>query len=136
MNLAIAIFIATHYYYTICRYIGDQPRRLAVQELQRTWKLHAKLLVENRLTEPAINKKVTKALDLKIGHPVLIKNHWKGPFDQTYIYKHQVAGIPKESTVLLITRDGREKKCVLGHNHWYMISSPDIMISQCVEANN
>ena len=23
---------------------------------------------------------------------------------------------------------------VLGHNHWYMISSPDITIGQCVEA--
>ena len=29
-----------------CRYMGDQPRRLAVQELQKLWKLHAKLLAE------------------------------------------------------------------------------------------
>ena len=50
-----------------CRYMGDQPGRLAVQELGRTWKLHAKLLVENRSTKPAINKKVTKTSDLKIG---------------------------------------------------------------------
>ena len=27
-----------------CRYMGDQPRRLVVQELQRIWKLHTKLL--------------------------------------------------------------------------------------------
>ena len=31
-----------------CRYIGDQPGRLVVQELQRTWKLHAKHLAEKQ----------------------------------------------------------------------------------------
>ena len=89
--------------------MGEQPGRLAVQELQRTWKLHAKLLVENRITKPAINKKVTKTSDLKIGQLVLIKNQWKGQFDPTYIYDHWVAGIPNESTVLLTTPEGREK---------------------------
>ena len=47
-----------------CRYMGDQSRRLAVQELQNLWKLHAKLLAENRMASPAINKKITKASDL------------------------------------------------------------------------
>ena len=98
-----------------CRYIGDQPGRLAVQELQRTWKLHAKLLADNRKTEPAIDKKVTKALDPKIGQLVLIMNHWKGLFNPTYIYNHQVAGIPNESTVLLTTLDGKEKNCNIHH---------------------
>ena len=45
----------------------DQIGRLVVQELLKTWKLHAKLLAENRGTKPAIDKKVTKAPDLKIG---------------------------------------------------------------------
>ena len=94
-----------------CWYMDDQPGRLAVQELWRTWKLHAKLLVENRITEPAINKKVTRASDLKIGQLVLIKNHQKGLFNLTYIYNHGVAGTPNESTVLLTAPDGREKKC-------------------------
>ena len=70
------------------------------------WKLSAKLLAENRITEPAVNKKVTKASDLNIGQLVLIKNHQKSPFDPTYIYDHWVAGIPNESTVLLNTLDG------------------------------
>ena len=41
-----------------CRYMGNQPRRLAVQELQKLWKFHAKLLAENRMAEPAANKKI------------------------------------------------------------------------------
>ena len=95
--------------------MGDQPGRLAVQELQKTWKLHAKLLAENRVTEPVISKNVTKVSDLKIGQLVLIKNHWKGPFDLTYIYDHWVAGIQNESTLLLTTPDGRENKCNIHH---------------------
>ena len=65
--------------------MGDQPGRLAVQELWKTWKLHAKLLAENRSIQPATEKKVTKASDLKIDQLRLIKNHLKGPFDPTYI---------------------------------------------------
>ena len=61
--------------------MGDQPRRLAVQELQKLWKFHAKLLAENRNAEPATNKKVTRAYDLKIGQLVLVKNHHKGQFN-------------------------------------------------------
>ena len=95
--------------------MGDWPGRLLVQELQRTWKFHTKLLAENRIIKPAIDKKVTKVSDLKIGQLVLIKNNPKGPFDPTYIYNYQVAGIPNESTVLLTTPDGKEKKCNIHH---------------------
>ena len=62
-----------------CRYMGNQPGRLAVQELQKLWKLHARLLAENRKAEPAANKKVTSVWDLKIGHLVLVKKQCKGP---------------------------------------------------------
>ena len=48
-----------------CRYVIDQPGKLAVQELRKMWKLHAKLLEENRRTDPAENKKITKAISLK-----------------------------------------------------------------------
>ena len=95
--------------------MGDQPGRLAVKELGRAWKLHAKLLAENRTTKPAMDKKVTKASDLKIGQLVLIKNHWKCPFDPTYIYNHQVVSIPNECTVLLTTPGGKERKCNIHH---------------------
>ena len=84
-----------------CRYMVDQPGRLVVQELQRTFQIHAKPLVENRSTKPAINKKVTKGSDLKIGQLILIKNHWKGPFVPTYIYNHLVAGIPTKAQYYL-----------------------------------
>ena len=49
-----------------CRYMGDQPGRLVVQELQKLWKLHAKLLAENRTAKPATDKKVTMASELRI----------------------------------------------------------------------
>ena len=104
--------------------MGDQPGRLVVQELQRTWRFHAKLHAENRITVPAINKKVTKASDHKIGQLVLIKNHWKRPFDMIYIYNFLVAGIPNKSTVLLTTPDGREKKCNI--HHVKLVSSLDL----------
>ena len=45
--------------------MGDQPGRLVIQELQKLWKLHAKLLAENRIAKPATDKKVTKPSDLK-----------------------------------------------------------------------
>ena len=40
-----------------CRYIGDQPGQLAVQELRKMWKLHAKLFAENMSTKPVDNKR-------------------------------------------------------------------------------
>ena len=47
-----------------CRHLGDQPTQIAMQELR---KLHAKLLMENRVTEPTNDRKVPKASDLKVG---------------------------------------------------------------------
>ena len=45
--------------------MSNQPGRLAIQELQKLWKLHAKLLAENRIAKLATDKNVTKASDLK-----------------------------------------------------------------------
>ena len=95
--------------------MGGQPRRLAVQELQKLWKLHAKLLVENRMASPATDKKITKPSDLRIGPLLFVKNHCKGLFDPTYIYDHWVAEILNDITVLLTTPDGKEKKCNIHH---------------------
>ena len=61
------------------------------------WKLHAKLLMETRITEPTDTKKVTKATNLKIGQLVFVKNHCKGTFDPAYISSHNVAGIINDS---------------------------------------
>ena len=58
------------------------------------WKLHVKLLEENR-TDPVVNKKTAKASNLKIGQLVFVKGHQKGTFDPTYIYDHRVSGILK-----------------------------------------
>ena len=68
-----------------CRYVGDQPGRLAVQLLRKMWKLNAKMLAENGSIEPAANKQVTKASDLRVGQLVFGKDHQKGTFDSSYI---------------------------------------------------
>ena len=98
-----------------CRYMCDQPGRLAIQELQKLWKIHGTFLAENRIAKSETNKKVTKASNLKIDQWVPVKNHHKGPFDPTYIYNHWVAGIPNNSTVLLTTPGGKERKCNIHH---------------------
>ena len=53
-----------------------------MQEMRKLLKLHAKLLMENRVTEPINDRKVTKASDLKIGQLVFVNDHCKGPFQQ------------------------------------------------------
>ena len=92
-----------------CRYVGDQPGQLVVQELRKMWKLHAKLLMETWMTEPIEIRKVTKATCLKISQLVFVKDHYKGTFDPSYISDHTVAGIINDSTVLLTTRCHGEK---------------------------
>ena len=99
--------------------MGNQPRRLA------------KLLEENRIAEPATNKKFTKASDLKIGQLVLVKNHCKGLFDPTYIYDHQVAEILNDSMLLLTTLDGKERKCNI--HHVKPVSSLEVYIGSKME---
>ena len=47
------------------RYVGDQPSQLAVRELRKMWKLHAKLQEENWRLDPAENNKIAKASELK-----------------------------------------------------------------------
>ena len=97
-----------------CRYVGDQPGQLAVQELRKMWKLPARLLATDRSTEPADNRKVTKVSDLKIGHLVFVRHHQKRTFDPSYIFDHRVAGSLNDSTVVLTTLDGKEK-CNIHH---------------------
>ena len=106
--------------------MGGQPGRLALQELQKLWKLHAKLLAESRIAEPATNTKITRASDLKIDQLVHFKNHCKVPFNPTYIYNHWVAEILHDSTVLLTTMDGKEKKCNIHHVN--LVSSLEVYI--------
>ena len=79
------------------------------------WKLHAKLLAENRSNEPATHRKVTKASDLKLGQLVFVKDHQKGTFDPLYVFDHRVTGILNDSTVVLTIPDGKEKKCNIHH---------------------
>ena len=78
-------------------------------------KLHVKQLEENRRADPAENKKITKTSDLKIGQLVFVKDYHKGTFDATYIFDHRVSGILNDSTVMLTTPDGKEKKCNIHH---------------------
>ena len=95
--------------------MGDQPGELAVQDLRKMWKLHAKLLRENRILEPTDNRKVSKASDLKIGQPVFVNDHYKGTFNPSYIFDQRVASIVNDSMVVLTTLDGKEKRCNIHH---------------------
>ena len=99
-----------------CRHVGDQPGGLAVQELRKIWKLHAKLLTETRITEPKDTKKVTKATDLKIGQLPFVKDWCRGSFNPRDIFDHSIAGIINHSTMLLTTRNGKEKRCDIHYN--------------------
>ena len=111
--------------------MGDQIGRLAVQEWQKLWKLHAKLLAENRIAEPVTNKKITGASYLEIGQLVLVKNHCKSPLDPTYIYDQWVAEILNDSMVLLTTPHGKERKCNI--HHLKPVSSLEVYIGSQVE---
>ena len=99
-----------------CRYVGDQPGWLTVQKLRKMWKLHTKLLKEDRKAELEQNKKLTKASNLKIGQLVFVKDHQMGTFDPSYIYNNRVVGILNDSTVDLTTPDGKEKRCNIHQN--------------------
>ena len=70
---------------------------------------------KNRISEPIDNRKVTKASDLKIGQLVFVKDHHKGTFNPSYIFDHRVAGIVNDSTVVLTTLDGKERRCNIHH---------------------
>ena len=83
------------------------------------------------MAEPATDKKIIKASDLKIGQLLLVKNHCKGPFDPTDIFDPQVAEIPNNSMVLLTTPDGKEKKCNICHVK--LVSSLEIYVGSQVE---
>ena len=79
------------------------------------WKINAKLLAENRSIKPAANKQATKASDLKVGQLVFVKDYQKGTFDPSNVFDHRVAGIVNDSTVILTTTDGKEKRCNIHH---------------------
>ena len=95
------------------------------------WKLHTKLLAENRMAEPAAEKKIASSSDLKIGQLVLIKNHHRGPFDPPYIYDHWAAKVLNDSIVLVTTPDGKEKKCNI--HHMKLASSLEVYVNSQVE---
>ena len=71
--------------------------------------------MENRVTEPTNDRKVTKASDVKAGQLIFVKEHCKGPFDHTYTFVHRIVAIVNKSRVVLIIPDGREKRCNIHH---------------------
>ena len=78
-----------------------------MQELRKLWKLHAKLLAENRVTKLIDNRKVTKASDLRIGQLVFVKDHCKGTFNPVSTFDHRISTIVNKSTMILSTPERR-----------------------------
>ena len=95
-----------------CRYLGTEPGMLAVDKLKYMWKLHAELLHDSRQSkDPEDKRKFNKASNLKIGQLVLNKNHTTSTFQPKYLADHRVAKIVNDSTVIVSSLDGKEKKC-------------------------
>ena len=83
------------------------------------------------MVELAAVKKITSTSDLKIGQFVLVKNQCKGPIHPTYIYNHWVVKVLNDSTILLTTPDGKEKKCNI--HHMKLVSSLEVHVSSQAE---
>ena len=65
--------------------------------------------------DPAEERKFDKASDLKIEQLVLIKNHTASTFQPKYLADHRVIKIVNNSTVIMSSPDGKEKKCNIHH---------------------
>ena len=99
-----------------CRYLGTEPGQLAVDKLKCIWKLHVELLHDSRQSkDPEEERKFNKASDLKIGQLVLIKNHAASTFQPKYLGDYRVMKIVNDSTVIVSSPDGKEKKCNIHH---------------------
>ena len=99
-----------------CRYLGIKPEQLAVDKLKCMWRLNAELLHDSRETkDPVEERKFDKASDLKIGQLVSIKNHTASTFQPKYLADHRVIKIVNDSTVIVSSPDGKEKKHNIHH---------------------
>ena len=97
--------------HTCSRYYGDNKGKIILAQLYKLWKHHAAYLKEihNRkddYTPP--NLQIT--LTLKIGQAVMVRNHAHQTLQPKYLMHYRVLKILKESTLLLITFNGRECK--------------------------
>ena len=80
------------------------------------WKLHAELLHDSRQTkDPEEERKFNKASNLKIWQLVLIKNHTASTFQPKYLADHRLIKIVNDSTAIVSSPDGKEKKCNIHH---------------------
>ena len=80
------------------------------------WKLHAELLHNSRQTkDPDEESKFYKTSNLKIGQLVSIKNHTTSTFQPKSLAGPKVIKIANDSTVILSSPDGKEKKCNIHH---------------------
>ena len=61
-----------------CRYVGEQPGRLAVRDLRNMWKMHVKLHKVSRQTEPETDSEYNSTKNLKEGQLVNEKPWCKG----------------------------------------------------------
>ena len=99
-----------------CRYLGMEPGQLAVDKFKSMWKLHAELLQDTRQYKyPGEEEKFNKASNSKIGQLVLIKNHTASTFQPKYLADHRVIKIVNDSTIIVASPDGKEKKCNIHH---------------------
>ena len=62
-----------------------------------------------------ILKEKESSIKHQIGQLVLIKNHTASTFQLKYLADHRIIKIVNDSTVIVASPDGREKKCNIHH---------------------
>ena len=99
-----------------CRYLGTEPGQLAVDKLKCMWKLQVEILHDSRqINDPEEERKYDQVSNLKTGQLVLIKNHTTSTFQPKYLADHKVIKIVNDSTVIVSSPNGKEKKCNIHH---------------------
>ena len=82
-----------------------------MEELHKLWNHHTAHLKElhqrKEYTDQQNNKNNTK---LKIGQPVMVKNHACHTFEPKHLLDYKILKIVNDSTLLLITPNGKERK--------------------------
>ena len=93
------------------RYYTDNSGKIILAKLHKLWKHHAAYLKDIHYkkddSKPCKPRNKTK---FEIGQTVMIRNHTHHAFKAKYLMYYNLLKILNESTLLLVTPNGREHK--------------------------
>ena len=89
---------------------GADLRQLMLVELHKLWTNHAQLLKDTRQCRDVPVKDIGDGAEplFKQGQPVMVKHHVRHTFEARYLSDYRVLHQVNESTLLLLTPDGKE----------------------------